>query len=56
MTFADNSQQYVYTEVTPVGNENPASEGWYEKESNNYKLTEDTTVVSGKTYYTRSNA
>lgn len=43
----------TYVEVTPVGTENPSEEGWYEYDSTNdtYVATEDTTVVSGKTYY-----
>lgn len=43
-----------YDEVTPVGNENPKSEGWYEKEGIVYKLTKDTAVNAHKTYYERS--
>lgn len=50
--------QYTYTEVTPVGTENPSEEGWYERSgyagSYTYAPTEDTTVNSSKTYYTRS--
>ena len=37
----------------PTGN--PSAQMWYEKDANNnYFRTTDTTVVSGKTYYTRS--
>ena len=43
-----------YDEVTPVGSENPASEGWYEKEGSVYRKTKDATVKQGKTYYARS--
>lgn len=45
-----------YDEVTPVGTENPSEEGWYEYDSVNdeYVLTSDITVESGKTYYTAS--
>jgi len=44
---------YSATAVSPLGTENPSDEGWYEKDSTTgvYSLTEDTTVVSGKTYY-----
>lgn len=44
----------TYTEVTnPTGN--PKTQGYYEKNSSGeYVLTEDTTVQSGKTYYTKS--
>jgi hypothetical protein len=43
-----------YDEETPTGNENPRSEGWYEKEGDVYKKTLDTTVNEDKTYYSRS--
>ena len=43
----------TYTAVeNPSGN--PATQGWYEKNGDVYSLTEDTTVVSGKTYYVKS--
>ena len=39
--------------VNPTGN--PSAQMWYEKDANNnYFRTTDTTVVSGKTYYTRT--
>ena len=58
-TEVDQNQQYyikeeaTYSPVTPVGNENPAAKGWYERigETSMYAHTTDTTVVSGKTYY-----
>ena len=67
----------VYTAVTPVGDEDPSAEGWYESDglipptytlsidtnvdplktyyakTEEYQLTADKTVVSGKTYYTK---
>ena len=43
-----------YDEVSPVGNENPKTEGWYEHEGAIYRPTADTTVKVGKTYYARS--
>lgn len=46
----------TFTEVTsPTGN--PKTQGYYEKDGSdeNYRLTWDTSVVSGKTYYTKSN-
>lgn len=43
-----------YTEVTPVGTENPSEEGWYELDGSEYVLTEDTTIDSGKTYYEKT--
>lgn len=44
----------VYTAVTPVGSENPATEGWYEKSGNTYVLSADTTVDPQKTYYSKT--
>lgn len=44
----------VYTEVTPVGSENPVTEGWYEKTGNVYVLSADTTVDAQKTYYAKT--
>lgn len=44
----------TYSEASPVGSENPSAEGWYYKDGNNYFLTSDETVVSGKTYYIQS--
>ena len=43
-----------YDEVTPVGTENPKTEGWYEHEGAIYRPTADTEVKSNKTYYERS--
>lgn len=40
-----------YTAVTPVGTENPSTEGWYELSGTSYVLSTDTTVDSSKTYY-----
>lgn len=40
-----------YNEVTPVGTENPSEEGWYELVSDEYVLSADTEIDSGKTYY-----
>ena len=45
----------TYTAVqSPTGN--PKTKGWYEKDgaADNYRLTWDTSVVDGKTYYTAS--
>lgn len=44
----------VYTAVTPVGSENPVTEGWYEKSGDTYVLSADTTVDAGKTYYSKT--
>ena len=47
-----------YDAVTPVGTENPHTEGWYERSGSSgsyvYTLTADTTVDSGKTYYAKT--
>ncbi len=45
-----------YTLVTPVGSEDPSTEGWYEIINDVYTLTADTTVNSGKTYYRYTNS
>lgn len=45
-----------YTLVTPAGNEDPSSEGWYEIVNDVYTLTADTTVTSGKRYYRYANS
>lgn len=46
---------YTYTAVTPVGTENPSEEGWYEYDAVNdtYILSEDETVQSGTSYFTK---
>lgn len=44
--------QYVEVE-NPEGN--PASQGWYEKNGDDYSLTEDTVVDPNKTYYRKQN-
>jgi hypothetical protein len=41
----------TYDTVTPEAGDNPSTEGWYEEVSGKYVLSEDTEVVSGKTYY-----
>ena len=61
LTNADNAMVLTitanpYTEVTPVGTENPSTEGWYELNAAGdiYTLTTDTTVAAGKTYYEKA--
>lgn len=46
----------VSTSSTGYSDKNPKNEGWYEKDGENadYRLTWDTAVVDGKTYYTKS--
>ena len=48
--FADNTE-YTYSEVTPVGTENPKQEGWYIKNGTDYILALDTTVVADREYF-----
>ena len=52
--YQPSTAKYVYAEATPVSN--PQAEGLYEEDSEpgEYKLSADTTVVSGKTYYKRT--
>ena len=46
----------AYTEVTPVGDEDPTEESWYEYDDveDEYVLSEDTEVDETKTYYVRT--
>ena len=46
----------VSTSISGYNSKNPKTEGWYEKDGSSdvYRLTWDTTVVDGKTYYTKS--
>lgn len=43
-----------YWAVTPVGDENPTQEEWYERTGTTYVLSRDTQVVDGKTYYAKA--
>ena len=43
--------EYTYTEVTPVGTENPKTEGWYIKNGTEYIPALDTTVVADREYF-----
>ena len=45
------TSNYYASIFDPTGN--PSAQGWYELDGNEYVLTEDTTVVTGKTYYRR---
>lgn len=51
-----SSVSYTYTEVTPVGTENPSEEGWYILSGDRYYPTQDTTVDANKAYYERKTA
>lgn len=47
----------VYTPVTPVGDEDPSAEGWYESDGlipPTYTLSVDTNVDPSKTYYAKT--
>ena len=56
-TTANPGSSSDYTAVTPVGTENPSTEGWYESDGNGgYTLTSDTSVDNTKTYYTQQPA
>lgn len=44
----------TYDAVSPVGSENPSTEGWYELDNGKYVLSDDTEVESGKTYYAKT--
>lgn len=45
---------YVYTVVTPVGTENPSTEGWYVRLGNDFIKSTDTTVITGTVYFERT--
>lgn len=48
---------HTYTPVIPNAGDNPSAKGWYERRAftiANYIRSSDTTVLYGKTYYTRS--
>lgn len=47
---------YTYTKVTPVGTENPNTQGWYVLVGDGYRLTTDTAVDSNVDYYSRSSS
>ncbi len=49
---ANGTDPETYTEVTPVGTEDPSALGWYEKETEvTYKLSQDRLAVAGKDYF-----
>lgn len=50
----DEAAAYTFTEVTPVGTENPKTEGWYVLSGDTYIQTNDTAVDANKTYYERT--
>lgn len=45
---------YVYTAVTPVGSENPSTEGWYVRLGNDFIKSTDVTVITGTVYFERT--
>lgn len=50
------SAEFTAVDSTSAGynSKNPKTEGWYESDGTNYRLTWDTEVVADKTYYTKS--
>ena len=52
--FGGSATTYTYTEVTPVGSENPSTEGWYVRSGNDFILSTDTSVIGGTVYYERT--
>ena len=49
------SVEYIYTVVTPTGEESPRVEGWYVLIGDEYRLSGDVAVDTNVTYYERSN-
>lgn len=61
--YGTDGGEVTYSAVTPVGTENPSTEGWYERSGAGteqspyvYTLTSDVTVDSQKTYYKKNTA
>ena len=52
--FSGSAVVYTYTEVEPVGTENPNNEGWYVRSGNDFILSTDNTVIGGTVYYERT--
>lgn len=50
----EETTEYVYTAVTPVGTENPREEGWFVLVGDEYKPTNDTAIDANVIYYERS--
>lgn len=53
VTFVEDEAAASYAKV-PKPSGNPKGQGWYEKVGSSYVSASDTTVNSGKTYYTKS--
>ena len=50
--YAMRIDDKVYLPITtPGGSDNPKEKGWFEKSGSTFVLSTDTTVASGKTYY-----
>ena len=54
MRIQSAADDYTYTVVAEPGENNPSEKGWYVENGGVYTLSEDTSVQSGTTYYTRS--
>lgn len=52
--FTEVSSSQPYKQITPVDNENPSEEDWYELINGSYILTTDTIVDSSKNYYIKN--
>ena len=52
--FDPQDQTYTFAEVTPVGTEDPMSEGWYIRSGNAFIPATDTGVVSGTVYFNKT--
>lgn len=52
----ESSSSYTYNDVSPVGTENPKTEGWYVLVGDEYRVTTDTVVDENVTYYERTSA
>lgn len=52
--FGGSAVVYTYTEVEPVGTENPSNEDWYVRSGNEFVKSTDITVIGGTVYYERS--
>lgn len=50
----EETTEYVFTAVTPVGTENPREEGWFVLVGDEYKPTNDTAIDANVIYYERS--
>ena len=50
----EEETEFTYTAVSPVGTENPKTEGWFVLVGDSYRATNDTAVDSNVIYYERT--